>query len=516
MEYLENQLIESEIKLTQAIYNNKDNLLEIINKVDTDNFLNSDMRKLYDYAIILYQKYDFQSLTLDRVKQAISNDMEVEEHIKELLKVNADVLLMIDYGLDIKGEFEIYSKNLSLYKYHTFIEDTGGFDGLFHRMNNLADNTDDIRNYLLDSIDKCFHIYKSKPIESNLETGMEELLRDINSNNMELGIRQQFNEYTNYFTGGIFKGVHYLGATSGTGKTTWAFPFYILPILLTKDMDNEMNEKLLIIANEQDKKTFQKLFLVGFYTFVYRTTRENKKLKDRYIRRHRLERGNSTDLDKKLLSDTYNFYMKYFHNRVKFVFMPMFTPEEIENCIVNNARKGYTNIVLDTLKAEQKGEYQLLSNLATKLDMIAKANDLRIVATVQLAIHSMNRKYLDHTCLAESKQIVEIAEHALYFRYTDIQELSQLTIQQFKKEYDSNGNIVNVTQEQLMSSEIDLLIEKGLEKNKDLFIGMKLMLIFVGKNRHGESNKVVLAMMNFDNMFYREIGIVDGIKYDKF
>ena len=80
---------------------------------------------------------------------------------------------------------------------------------------------------------------------------------------MELGIRQQFNEYTNYFTGGIFKGVHYLGATSGMGKTTWAFPFYILPILLTKDMDNEMNEKLLIIANEQDKKTFQKLFLVG-------------------------------------------------------------------------------------------------------------------------------------------------------------------------------------------------------------------------------------------------------------
>ena len=67
-----------------------------------------------------------------------------------------------------------------------------------------------------------------------------------------------------------------------------------------------------------------------------------------------------------------------------------------------------------------------------------------------------------------------------------------------------------------MASEIELLIEKGLEKNKDLFVGMKLMLIFVGKNRHGESNKVVLAMMNFDNMFYREIGIVDGIKYDKF
>ena len=196
--------------------------------------------------------------------------------------------------------------------------------------------------------------------------------------------------------------------------------------------------------------------------------------------------------------------------------MPMFTPSEIERCIVSNARKGYTNILLDTMKAEQKGEYQLLSNLATRLDMIAKANDLRIVATVQLAIHTMHRKYLDHTCLAESKQIVEIAEHSLYFRYTDIMELSTVNIIKMRPLYNDNNILIGVENEQILASEIEAIIESGLNANKDLFLGMKLMLVFVGKNRHGESNKIILAMMNFDNMYYQEIGIVEGLNYDKF
>ena len=45
---------------------------------------------------------------------------------------------------------------------------------------------------------------------------------------------------------------------------------------------------------------------------------------------------------------------------------------------------------------------------------------------------------------------------------------------------------------------------------------MKLMLVFVGKNRHGESDKIVLAIMNFDNMYYKELGVVEGLQYDKF
>ena len=515
MEFIKNNLIDSEVRITQAIYSNKENLLEIINKVNVDDFINEDMKILYNYAIILYNKYDFQTLDKERLKQIIEMDDKIEENFKEIFKINVEVFPLWK-DLDIKGEYEIYSKNLSLYKYNEFIENNGGVEGLFTKMNDLATNTDDIRDFLLYNLDNCFNNYKSKPIESSIEQGMDELLDDIINNNMELGIKQLYNKYTNHFTGGIFKGVHYLGGHSGTGKTTWAFPFYILPILLARDTNNEMKEKLLIIANEQDKKTFQKLFLVSIYTYVYRLIQENNKLKDRFIRRHRLERGNATDLDKTLLNKAYKHYTKVFSNRVKFVFMPMFTPSEIERCIVSNARKGYTNVLLDTMKAEQKGEYQLLSNLATRLDMIAKANDLRIVATVQLAIHTMHRKYLDHTCLAESKQIVEIAEHSLYFRYTDIMELSTVNIIKMRPLYNDNNILIGVENEQILASEIEAIIESGLNTNKDLFLGMKLMLVFVGKNRHGESNKIILAMMNFDNMYYQEIGIVEGLNYDKF
>lgn len=513
MDYIEKQLIESEVKLTQAVYNSKNNLLEIINKINTDEFINKDMQRLFDYAVMLYQKYDFMVLDENRVKQAISLDETLEEYMREVLKVNVEVF-MIDYKLDIKGEYEIYSKNLGLYKYKKFIEENGNFNGLMQKMNNLAENTEDIRNFLLNSIDTCFGQYKSKPMESDIEVGMDILLREIETNNMELGIKQLNSPYTNHFTGGIFKGVHYLGASSGVGKTTWSFPLYILPILLAKDTDGEMNEKLLIIANEQDKKTFQKLFLTAIYTYCYRVTKANSKLVDRFIRRHRLERGLATDLDKRLLKDTYEYYKEKFKKRVKFVFMPMFNPNDIEVCITSNARKGYTNVLLDTMKAEQKGEYQLLSNLATRLDMIAKANDLRIVATVQLAIHSMNRKYLDHTCLAESKQIVEIAEHSLYFRYTDLEELNNLTVKRFKKGYDEYGNYTGIDYEQIIPSELEAYYNQMIKKKKDEYLGSKFMLVFVGKNRHGESNKIILVLINFDNMIYREIGVVEGLKYD--
>ena len=120
MEFLEKNLEESEVKLTQLIYNNRDNLIEIKNKINTDDFINSNMKILFDYAVILYQKYDFKILTLDRIKQLIANNEDIDEITRELLLIHTDIV-KIDYDLDIKGEFEIYLKNLSLYRYSTFV-----------------------------------------------------------------------------------------------------------------------------------------------------------------------------------------------------------------------------------------------------------------------------------------------------------------------------------------------------------------------------------------------------------
>ena len=516
VEKIEQQLRDSEISMVRLAYYDVRNYRELKTKIDSDDFIDLGMRVMFDSASILYRKYDFKKLDSERIKLIIS-DKDINEELKELLKLNVDLFQMdLGLSLDLKGEYEIYTKNLGMYKFINFIEvENGGLESLFDKLNNVELNSEDVRNYLLANITNSFDKYKSKPKESDLGQGIDELVDEIINDKMEVGIPQRFSFYTNHFTGGIFKGVQFLGASSGRGKTTWLMLLYLLPILLVKDKNEERNEKVLIIANEQDKKTFQKLVLISIYANIYRFAPQNDSLKDRFIRRHRLERAKASSLDKRLFKDTAEFYKEEFMKRVKFVFMPRFNPEDIQTCIENNAMYGYTNIILDTMKAEQKGEYQLLANLATKLDMISKDLDLRIIATVQLAIHSMNRKYLDHTCLAESKQIVEIAEHSLYFRYTDITELGGLQIYRFVKEYGEDGKLTGAYRDLIDITELQSEQAEGENNNDEIFRGMKYLLLFVGKNRHGESDRIVLARVNFDILYYEEIGIVEGLKYDK-
>ena len=515
LEDIREQVTESEMTLVRLAYYDVRNYRELKVKIDTDEFIDLGMKIMFDSASILYRKYEFKRLDSERIKLIIS-DKDIDEDFKELLKLNVDLFQMdLGLSLDLKGEYQIYTKNLGMYKFIRFIEvENGGLNEMFNKLNNIEHNSEDVRNYLLAHIQSSFDNYKSKPKESDLEVGLDDLVEEIVNDKMEIGIPQRFSKYTNHFTGGIFKGVHYLGASSGRGKTTWLMVLYLLPILLAKDMNGDYNEKVLIIANEQGKKTFQKLILIAIYCNIYRFSPQNDSLKDRFIRRHRIERGKASSLDKRLIKDVAEFYKERFMKRIKFVFMPMFSPDDIQTCIENNAMYGYTNILLDTMKAEQKGEYQLLANLATKLDMIAKELELRIVATVQLAIYSMNRKYLDHTCLAESKQIVEIAEHSLYFRYTDLTELGGLQVYRFVNEYDEDGNFTGAFKELIEIGEMQGLQTTGEKDDKDLWQGMKYLLLFVGKNRHGESDKIVLARVNFDIMYYEEVGIVEGLKYD--
>ena len=282
--------------------------------------------------------------------------------------------------------------------------------------------------------------------------------------------------------------------------------FYLLPILLAKDEEGKRNQKLLIIANEQDRKVFQQLMIIAFYSNLFRFWESYRKdigERDFYISRAKLSKNEADRKTKNLFLKSVTSFKKNFAERIKFIFTPRFEPNEIERFMVNHKRLGFDNVFIDTLKAEIKGEYAMLSNLSQKLDKVAKENDLRIIATVQLAIHMRNRKYLDHTCIAESKQIVEIAENSVYFRDTTIDELSSLKIKHYQT-VERNGktenNIIELDKEDLESFSFNGFY--------------KFMLIFIGKNRHGESNKVILAKYNMDKMLFQEIGLVENLKYD--
>jgi len=448
------------------------------------------MRILYDYAVIFYSKYNFNNIDMNKLEPLISSD-SIDSNIREVLKLNLNILEHSKYiEIDMKGEVELYFKNLGLYRFKTFIEGRGGIDGILNKLNEVEYNTSDIKDYLYYKlVDECFQGYQNKVVESMIEEGLEELNFKVQNNLVELGIKMKFNRILDVYTGGIHKGVQYFGGFSGTGKTTWAIVFYILPLLLEKD------EKILIIANEQDKQVFQILLLVAYYTHIQKR-RNVDKYRGKFISRNRLSRNIQNDNDKFILNDCIKSYKRYFSKKIKFVFTPKFVPDEVERLITINSRLGFKNVFIDTMKAERKGEYHLLSDLSQRLDKVAKENDLRIIGTVQLALHSKSRKYLDHTCLAESKQIVEIAENSLYFREVDnIDELSTLDIyhyDDFTKTWDTQKVVDVVNKEEKF----------------------KYILIFIGKNRHGDSNKVILSKVNFDNMYYKEIGVILNLAYD--
>ena len=150
--HLENNLKISELKLVQSIYNDRLNYLEIKDKINVSNFLDENMKLLYTYADILYRKYDYDKLDKTRIKAIISGE-DLQEEIKDLLSINVDIL-GIDYGLDTKGEYELYSKNLGLYNFNKFFEGNGELEGLLKKLDNIDYNTDDIRQYLQHNIDK--------------------------------------------------------------------------------------------------------------------------------------------------------------------------------------------------------------------------------------------------------------------------------------------------------------------------------------------------------------------------
>ena len=174
--------------------------------------------------------------------------------------------------------------------------------------------------------------------------------------------------------------------------------------------------------------------------------------------------------------------------------MPSFDPKEIEMYLLKYSRMGYKNVFIDTMKAETKGEYHLMSNLSQMLDRVSKENNLRILATVQLALHTYGRKYLDHTCIAEAKSIVEVAEVSLYFREVEISEIRSLSVQKF--DYSQNKYID---------------VQSKIEDPK---YNEKYMLLFIGKNRHGKDKKIILYRSNFDKVWFTEIGEVSGLSYD--
>ena len=502
------ELHEMEKNITYMVFKDFTNHLIAKKIIDPDEFLDKDMTLLYRWAETLYTKYSCNTLSYETIHNIIDKSSASEDK-KEILKLHIEELFLLsksEYEIDLTTELVKYRKQKGLLMWGNTMNSFGGMEGFLKKMSQDIDmNPEDIRNYIVlltQDMFKSINDSESKAIY--LEEGLDDFINNkIMNKAFGTGIPQKFTNLLSSTTKGIQKGVNLFGSFSGKGKTTWLWLFYILPTLLHEDEEGNMKEKIFILANEQEADIFQLMYLFAVISTILMPMNKNTEQKFSTISRDRIASNKATKKDQEFLNIASNYILEHFSKRIKFEYISGFNPEKIELTVARWSKLGYDNFVFDTMKAERVDKYGDYIAMVTLLESLSKAHGIRAIVTIQLALDKQWRRYLDEGCIANAKGIITVAENCLLFREVDYSELGTLTVKNFVKQEDGKYKY----------EELD---NKWIKPQSEMMKGEKYLMFFLGKNRHGDSNKVFIYRCNFDRMWLYEIGEVIGLENDAY
>lgn len=279
----------------------------------------------------------------------IMNVENLDSYYDEVLKNNS-ILALYDAGFNVESELPKLNKMSAdeLYDY---------FD---YKINNI----------FINKIDKI-------KVE-DLTTGYDEYVSQWNQ-----GVLKGFPigyPILNYRLAGVHKKNLLLHmAHIGNGKTTSSILFYVLPAI-------ENGENVCIIANEQGVDEFRQMILstVLFNRIDYRRTN-----------RQRFIQGGFTEDDLHHIKLAQEWLEKQ-EGRIIYVETADYSIQSVKKIIRKYSKVGYGLFIFDTLKPEIESSdraWAEFSETAKELFMIAKAEDVAIIATAQLSAESMARKF---------------------------------------------------------------------------------------------------------------------------
>ena len=211
------------------------------------------------------------------------------------------------------------------------------------------------------------------------------------------------------------------GAHSGVGKTT--FMIGILMSLVEK------GEKILIVSNEMGLKDFKQGFLVWILDRYFHYRKLPKK---------KLASGNLTDEDKEMVKKAREYWRKHYAKQIKVVALSDADSRLTCRIIKKHIqRDGITTFLVDTFKITTSGGtndnfwLQLVAD-SKDLDCIAKRYNVIGLMTIQLAINTLGRLWMDAFCLSNSKAVKEVLSNLILFRKTYPDEFVQGSIYDLK------------------------------------------------------------------------------------
>jgi len=265
----------------------------------------------------------------------------------------------------------------------------------------------------------------------------------------------------------------------GNGKTTSAILFYILPAIAA-------GENVCIMANEQDVQEFRQMILASVLF---------NKIKYRGMDRQKFVRGHFSTEQRDAMMMAADWLKKQ-PGKIEYVELTDYAITTVRKVIRKYSKLGFDLFVFDTLKPETESSdraWAEFSETAKELFLLAKTEEVPIIATAQLSGESNSRRFLDMSSIGKSKAIGETATQVVMFRSMSSDEKSKLFVYSYKK--DSDGKYIK-----------DQIV---LDPEREYII------LFTPKNRFGSTGPQIVYERNLSFNTMYEIGYT-VVEYDGF
>lgn len=356
--------------------------------------------------------------------------------------------------------------------------------------------TEQIHAYWMDSVNRPFKDMDNRHDVQPLLKGLKDRIRRW-SQQPRIGLPFfQSKKMTDICVGWDFGHIYMNAFHSGKGKTTMTVAKIIMSCI-------EHNEKLLVIANEQDIDDFAQTLIV---TVAGNVTKE-------YISRQRFLKGDFTSEELARMDKAADWVEKQTGDNglIQFVFMESYTVDNVKKILIHYANRGYRSVIIDTGKpGENLGGMKRWERFAldmTELYKIVRSNggglNLRAWVNVQLADDAVGTRYLDETALGDSKKIKNECSVVFLGRpiWDDEYEGGSNAVQCYKWIPSANGGPPMRETFYLKPEHTD---ETGNAWKNNYFF------FFTPKNRRGQSNDTGLDILvfnvNFNGNVWHEVG----------
>ena len=277
----------------------------------------------------------------------------------------------------------------------------------------------------------------------------------------------------NYLTLGVPLGEMYMvGGHSGAGKSSFVFENMILTMA-------EEGVNVAIVSNEMRSQDYKIMLLAHILT---KDLNYWKQLKMGHFNSEQMEiLKKAIVISQKKYSSIH--FIKLFDNDVS----------KVLKYINKLSKRGVQVFLWDTMKSDdsmdEKMFVQLLINSRRVFQACSK-NNVAVITTYQLALYTINQRYLDAACLANGKQIKEVFSEMIYMRqlWEDEYTGEKHDCKVYNMKRDENGKYTKIREM------VDLDPQK------------KYVVVFLDKTRNDEDKQQVLYEVNGRFNTWKEIG----------